>query len=369
MPEKSVLFHVDAETRVATLTLNRPDKLNSFTREMHGELHQALTEIEANNARALVITGAGRGFCAGQDLADLDFTPGSMSDLGDLIDAHFNPLVRRIQASPLPIIAAVNGTAAGAGANLAMACDLIVAARSANFIQAFVKIGLVPDSGGTWLLPRRVGEARALGLALTGKKLSAEKAEAWGIVWRAVDDAELRSMTPNFNTRPRNWPRSSLHAPSRRSSRPSAQAPTRRSTSNSTSNATCSANWERRTTTSRASLRSRKSAHLASKACDNRIDLEKSVRPQELAEATAKSMYEADACSRALGIELIEVRPGYARLQIDVRPDFLNGHAICHGGLCSPWRTSPSRATRTTSARSQRAARSSSCGPCEAAIV
>ncbi|KDR25759.1 2-(1,2-epoxy-1,2-dihydrophenyl)acetyl-CoA isomerase PaaG [Caballeronia zhejiangensis] len=192
MTEKSVFFHVDVKTRVATLTLNRPDKLNSFTREMHRELNQALTEIEAGNARALVITGAGRGFCAGQDLADLDFTPGSMSDLGDLIDEHFNPLVRRLQALPMPVIAAVNGTAAGAGANLAMACDFVVAARSASFIQAFVKIGLVPDSGGTWLLSRRVGEARALGLALTGEKLSAEKAEAWGIVWRVVDDAELQ---------------------------------------------------------------------------------------------------------------------------------------------------------------------------------
>ncbi len=192
MTEKSVFFHVDVETRVATLTLNRPDKLNSFTREMHRELNQALTEIQAGNARALVITGAGRGFCAGQDLADLDFTPGSMSDLGDLIDEHFNPLVRRLQALPMPVIAAVNGTAAGAGANLAMACDFVVAARSASFIQAFVKIGLVPDSGGTWLLSRRVGEARALGLALTGEKLSAEKAEAWGIVWRVVDDAELQ---------------------------------------------------------------------------------------------------------------------------------------------------------------------------------
>ncbi|SAK94381.1 enoyl-CoA hydratase [Caballeronia hypogeia] len=192
MAEKSVLFYIDGETRVATLTLNRPDKLNSFTREMHRELGEALTEIEASHARALVITGAGRGFCAGQDLADLDFTPGSMSDLGDLIDAHFNPLVRRLQELRLPVIAAVNGTAAGAGANLAMACDLVVAARSASFIQAFVKIGLVPDSGGTWLLPRRVGEARALGLALTGEKLSAEKAEAWGIVWRVVEDGELQ---------------------------------------------------------------------------------------------------------------------------------------------------------------------------------
>jgi 2-(1,2-epoxy-1,2-dihydrophenyl)acetyl-CoA isomerase len=193
MSEKSILLHIDGDSRVATLTLNRPDKLNSFTRAMHAELSHALTEIEASNARALVITGAGRGFCAGQDLADLDFTPDSMTDLGDLIDEYFNPLVRRLQAMPMPVIAAVNGTAAGAGANLAMACDLVIAARSASFIQAFVKIGLVPDSGGTWLLPRRVGEARALGLALTGEKLGAEKAEAWGIVWKVVDDQELQA--------------------------------------------------------------------------------------------------------------------------------------------------------------------------------
>jgi 2-(1,2-epoxy-1,2-dihydrophenyl)acetyl-CoA isomerase len=192
MAEPSVLLHIDAATRVATVTLNRADKLNSFTREMHGALSAALDQIEASNARAVVLTGAGRGFCAGQDLADLDFTPGSMTDLGDLIDTYFNPLVLRLRHSPIPVIAAVNGTAAGAGANLAMACDLIVAARSASFLQAFVKIGLVPDSGGTWLLPRRVGEARALGLALTGDKLSAEKAEAWGIVWRVVEDAELQ---------------------------------------------------------------------------------------------------------------------------------------------------------------------------------
>lgn len=200
MSEQSVLFQIDGDTRVATITLNRPDKLNSFTREMHGQLSRALDEAESGNARAIVLTGAGRAFCAGQDLADLDFTPDSMSDLGELIDAHFNPLVRRLQWMPLPVIAAVNGTAAGAGANLAMACDMIIAARSASFIQAFVKIGLVPDSGGTWLLPRRVGEARALGLALTGDKLDAAKAEAWGIVWRVVDDAELQPAAAQLAT-------------------------------------------------------------------------------------------------------------------------------------------------------------------------
>lgn len=189
--DTSITLAFNERTHVATITLNRPDKLNSFTRAMHAALSDALDRVESSTARALIITGAGRAFCAGQDLADLDFTPGAMTDLGALIERHFNPLVRRLQALSLPVIAAVNGTAAGAGANLAMGCDLVVAARSASFIQAFVKIGLLPDSGGTWLLPRRVGEARALGLALTGNKLGAEQAEAWGIVWKVVDDTEL----------------------------------------------------------------------------------------------------------------------------------------------------------------------------------
>ncbi|WP_083384165.1 MULTISPECIES: 2-(1,2-epoxy-1,2-dihydrophenyl)acetyl-CoA isomerase PaaG [Cupriavidus] len=177
--------------QVAVLTLNRPDKLNSFTRQMHAALQSALDLAEAGGARALLLTGSGRGFCAGQDLADLDFTPGHMSDLGELIDSCFNPLIRRLQALPLPVIAAVNGTAAGAGANLALACDIVLAARSASFLQAFVKIGLVPDSGGTWFLPQRVGMARALGLALTGDKLSAEDAERWGLIWEVMDDTLL----------------------------------------------------------------------------------------------------------------------------------------------------------------------------------
>jgi 2-(1,2-epoxy-1,2-dihydrophenyl)acetyl-CoA isomerase len=184
-------IEIDQAARVATITLNRPDKLNSFTRAMHKELLAALDDAQAAQVRALVLTGAGRAFCAGQDLADLDFTPGAMSDLGALIDVYFNPLVRRLQALPFPVIAAVNGTAAGAGANLAFACDLVLAARSSSFIQSFVKIGLVPDSGGTWFLPQRVGLARALGLALTGDKLGAEQAEQWGLIWRCVDDGEL----------------------------------------------------------------------------------------------------------------------------------------------------------------------------------
>ncbi|ABO53530.1 2-(1,2-epoxy-1,2-dihydrophenyl)acetyl-CoA isomerase PaaG [Burkholderia vietnamiensis] len=191
MSYDAIQLEFDRAANVATVTLNRPDKLNSFTRAMHRELQSALDEVEKAGARALILTGAGRGFCAGQDLADLDFTPGASTDLGALIDEHFNPLIRRLQRMPIPVIAAVNGTAAGAGANLALACDLVFAARSSSFIQAFVKIGLVPDSGGTWFLPQRIGMARALGLALTGDKLGAEQAEQWGLIWRAVDDDTL----------------------------------------------------------------------------------------------------------------------------------------------------------------------------------
>jgi 2-(1,2-epoxy-1,2-dihydrophenyl)acetyl-CoA isomerase len=191
MAYEAIRVDIDASAPVVTVTLNRPDKLNSFTRAMHRELIGALDEAVEAGARAIVLTGAGRGFCAGQDLSDLDTAPGAKTDLGELIDGYFNPLVRRLQALPLPVIAAVNGIAAGAGANLALACDIVLAARSASFAQSFVKIGLVPDSGGTAFLPQRVGMARALGLGITGDKLSAEQAQAWGLIWQAVDDAEL----------------------------------------------------------------------------------------------------------------------------------------------------------------------------------
>jgi len=177
---------------VARVALNRPDKLNSFTRQMQAELREAIAECERDGAiRAVVLTGNGRGFCAGQDLADLSFEPGNMTDLGALIEDNFNPLIRRIQALPKPVIARVQGIAAGAGANLALACDLVIAGRSASFLQAFVNIGLVPDSGGTWFLPHRVGVARAMGLAMLGEKLSAEQAAQWGLIWRCVDDERL----------------------------------------------------------------------------------------------------------------------------------------------------------------------------------
>lgn len=178
---------------VAIVTLNRPQSLNSFTRQMHHQLWAALDRAEANPAvRALVITGAGRGFCAGADLSSFDLSPGpdliQRADPGPIIEQAFNPTVRRLQALRMPTIAAVNGVAAGAGASLAMTCDIAIAAPGASFIQAFSKIGLVPDAGGSWLLPQRLGLARALGLALTGDKLSATQARDWGMIWDIADD-------------------------------------------------------------------------------------------------------------------------------------------------------------------------------------
>lgn len=194
MSYETILFEM--ADGVARLTLNRPDRLNSFTVEMHREVADALARVEAAAARVLVLTGAGRGFCAGQDLADRSVEPGADGvDLGASLEQLYNPLVRRLTALPLPVIAAVNGVAAGAGANLALACDIVIAARSARFIQSFANIGLVPDSGGTWSLPRLAGQARALGLALTGEPLGAEQAAAWGLIWACVEDADLGPAT------------------------------------------------------------------------------------------------------------------------------------------------------------------------------
>jgi len=174
---------------IARITLNRPDRLNSFTQHMHEELRDALANL--GDARVLVLTGAGRGFCAGQDLNDRAVAPGETVDLGATVEISWNPLVRALAALPQPIIAKVNGVAAGAGASLAMACDLVVAARSARFIQSFAAIGLVPDTGGSWHLTRHLGQARAMGLALTGEPLSAQQAADWGLIWNCVDDTDL----------------------------------------------------------------------------------------------------------------------------------------------------------------------------------
>jgi 2-(1,2-epoxy-1,2-dihydrophenyl)acetyl-CoA isomerase len=174
---------------IARITLNRPDRLNSFTKAMHDELRDALASL--GEARVVVLTGAGRGFCAGQDLNDRAVAPGEAVDLGETVEASWNPLIRTLSTLHQPVIARVNGVAAGAGANIALACDLVIAAKSAKFIQSFSALGLIPDSGGSWHLPRLVGQARALGLALTGEPLPAERAAEWGLIWKAVDDDQL----------------------------------------------------------------------------------------------------------------------------------------------------------------------------------
>jgi 2-(1,2-epoxy-1,2-dihydrophenyl)acetyl-CoA isomerase len=187
MTYATIDFRLDGA--VARITLNRPDRLNSFTAEMHRELRDALAAL--GDARVVVLTGAGRGFCAGQDLNDRAVAPGEAVDLGETVEQSWNPLIRNLSSLPQPVIARVNGVAAGAGANIALACDIVIAAKSAKFIQSFSAIGLIPDSGGTWLLPRLVGQARALGLALTGDPLPAEKAAEWGLIWKAVEDDAL----------------------------------------------------------------------------------------------------------------------------------------------------------------------------------
>lgn len=192
---EEALVQVEQVGSVRTLALNRPQALNSFTAAMHGELMAALNAAAADaGVRCVVLTGRGRGFCAGQDLADPAVAPNSGSatkatDVGAAIERFYKPLVLRLRSMPCPVIAAVNGVAAGAGANVALGCDIVVAKRSASFIQAFARIGLVPDAGGTWLLPRLVGRARALALAMLGDKLPAEDAERIGLIWKCVDDA------------------------------------------------------------------------------------------------------------------------------------------------------------------------------------
>ena len=190
---------LESRDGIARIMLNRPDRLNSFTRAMHDELRQALADL--GDARVVVLTGAGRGFCAGQDLNDRAVAPGEAIDLGVTVEECWNPLIRTLVTLPQPVIARVNGVAAGAGANIALACDIVVATKSAKFIQSFSALGLIPDSGGSWHLPRLVGQARALGLALTGEPLPAEKAAEWGLIWKAVDDETLDAEVDSLATK------------------------------------------------------------------------------------------------------------------------------------------------------------------------
>ncbi len=197
----------EADGALAVITLDRPDKLNSFNEVMHEELARALERVEKGDFRCLLLTGRGRGFCAGQDLSDRLVQPGDAPvDLGHSLETWYNPLVRRLRALPMPVVCAVNGVAAGAGANIALACDIVLAARSAKFIEPFARLGLVPDSGGTWILPRLVGHARASGMALLGEPVDAETAERWGLIWKVVDDDALmdaaRTLAARLATQP-----------------------------------------------------------------------------------------------------------------------------------------------------------------------
>ena len=208
---ETITFSVEAG--IARLTLNRPDKLNSFTGQMHAELRVALDAIQADKVvRVLVLTGAGRAFSAGQDLADPDMAAvdGKMPDIGNVVEANYKPLVLRLQNLRVPTIAAVNGIAAGAGCSVALACDLVVAKKSAAFLQAFSKLGLIPDTGGTWFLPQRVGMARAMGLALLAEKLPAEKAAEWGLIWQCVDDDDFAATIDDLAARLAKMPTKAL---------------------------------------------------------------------------------------------------------------------------------------------------------------
>ena len=195
MNYENILFEIN--DGIAQLTLNRPDKLNSFTQAMHDEVRHAVHKVGTDKSvRVLILTGAGRGFCAGQDLSDRAVEPGARAvDLGDSVEKNYAPLVLALRGLPMPVICAVNGVAAGAGANLALACDIVLAAKSASFVEVFCKLGLIPDTGGTYFLPRLIGSARAMGLTMLGEKLSAEKAEAWGLIWKALPDEELAAET------------------------------------------------------------------------------------------------------------------------------------------------------------------------------
>lgn len=205
MTYETILFELS--DGIARLTLNRPDKLNSFTATMHEEVAQAMTRVETEGARVLVLTGSGRGFCAGQDLSQRVAKEGDAPvDLGASLEKNYGPLVRRLRNLPMPVVVGVNGVAAGAGASLALAGDIVIARASASFVLTFCRLGLLPDTGGTYILPRLLGPARALGLAMLGDKLSAEKAAQWGLIWECVADEDydtrLNDLAVHFSTAP-----------------------------------------------------------------------------------------------------------------------------------------------------------------------
>lgn len=205
MNYETIQFSINAA--VARLTLNRPERLNSFTKQMHVELRMAIARCVPEGARVLVITGAGNGFCAGQDLNDRAVAPGEAAvDLGESVEKNYAPLVKSLRALPMPVVAAVNGVAAGAGCNFALACDLVIATESASFLQPFCKLGLIPDTGGSYFLPRLVGTQRAMGLALLGDKISAKRAAEIGLIWESVPDEQFAARIDALATQLANGP-------------------------------------------------------------------------------------------------------------------------------------------------------------------
>jgi 2-(1,2-epoxy-1,2-dihydrophenyl)acetyl-CoA isomerase len=321
MPEPTVL--VATLGAVRTLTLNRPAALNSFTAQMHGELLPALQQAaDDSTIRAVVITGAGRGFCAGQDLSDPAMT-GDV-DVGAVIERFYRPLATRVRSMPVPVIACVNGVAAGAGANLALCCDFVVAARNASFIQAFSKIGLVPDCGGTWLLPRLVGRARALGLALSGDKLPAEESERIGLIWKCVDDAALADTVQALAQKLALMPSRAL-AETRRVIDAAMPMPFADALAQEAS--------VQRELGRGGDFAEGVAAFFAKRPPAFKDRLAVTRTPQQVAEATGEAMSRGDRASRLLGLQLLAIGPGSASMSMVVREDMLNGHDTCHGGF------------------------------------
>lgn len=310
---------VEREGGVLRVTLNRPEKLNALTGEML-DAARAAFEGAGNDERTRVVllSGAGRAFCAGQDLGEKNVVPGS--DLGATIERHYAPLVRAIRTLEKPVVARVNGVAAGAGANLAFACDVVVAAASAQFVESFARIGLLPDSGGTWMLPRLIGHARAVGLAMLGTPLGARQAYEWGAIWKlSKTPNSMRSATLSSALSPPVRPRGSVRS-SRRWQPPGSTI----WTSNSNSSATCSACWAQPRIFVRGSRRSHKNERPRSE--------ESRLEEQALAERCVAAMFEKDRASRAAGMRIEAIAPGYARVSMRLDSEMINGHQTAHGG-------------------------------------
>jgi 2-(1,2-epoxy-1,2-dihydrophenyl)acetyl-CoA isomerase len=311
---------------VLEITLNRPDRFNSFNDEMHVAMAECFDVAERDDAcRAVLLTGAGRGFCAGQDLDARN--PEKMSgppDLGETLTRFYNPMIRRIRTLEKPVVCAVNGVAAGAGANLALACDIVLAASSAKFIQSFVRVGLVPDAGGSWMLPRLIGEARAKAIAMTAEPVPAEKAEAWGMIWRTW------SKMPTCWTKRAPW-RGRLAA-----------GPTFRAGPDEGSDPACcragprpaSRHGSRDPARGRLLGRLRRGrARVSRKArAEVRRAAMSAISDQERAERSSEAMLRDDHTTKGFGMKIEAVGPGRATMSMVVRKDHLNGHGTCHGG-------------------------------------